>query len=213
MRRRAAELSTVPVRTGLGPAYPPAVRDLRWAITGLVVGTTLLSGCSEKVEANDTLPSTSAAPTTEALPPVGPADFPVPAEARTKDAAGAEAFLRYWIDLLNRQRAIPAGQPLRDLGPDCDECLRIARNYDDAAAAGNRYVGGELTLNDVPPPVISGDEALISFGVRRESVSLVDSSGTAVEARPDPAPNLGSGIDLVWSSADASWLVTGLSIG
>ncbi len=65
----------------------------------------LLSGCSEKHEANDTLPSTSAAETTEALPALGPADFPVPDEARTKDAAGAEAFLRYWIDLLNRQQS------------------------------------------------------------------------------------------------------------
>ncbi|MCW2531201.1 MAG: hypothetical protein JWP62_771 [Blastococcus sp.] len=189
------------------------MRDLRWVIAGLVVGTTLLSGCSQKVEANNTLPSTSTSPTTASLPPVGPADFPVPDEARTKDAAGAEAFLRYFIDLINRQRAVPAGQPLRDLGPQCQECLRIARNYDDAAAAGNRYVGGELTLNDVPAPVMSGAKVLISFGVRREAVSLLDSSGTAIEARPDPAPNLGCGIDLVWSPTDESWLVTGLSIG
>src|SRR4051794_7705910 len=82
-------LSTVPVRRGLGPAYPPAVRDLRVVVVGLVVGTALLTGCSEKVEANDTLPSKSAAEATEALPEVGPADFPVPDEARTKDAAGA----------------------------------------------------------------------------------------------------------------------------
>ncbi|MCW2579144.1 MAG: uncharacterized protein JWR82_745, partial [Blastococcus sp.] len=57
----------------------------------MVAGALLLSGCSEKQEANDTLPSTSASPSTEALPEVGPADFPVPDEARTKDAAGAEA--------------------------------------------------------------------------------------------------------------------------
>src|SRR4051812_43907045 len=60
-----------------------AVRALRWAVAGLVLGTTLLSGCSEKVEANDPLPSPSAAETTKAPPPVGPADFPVPDEART----------------------------------------------------------------------------------------------------------------------------------
>ena len=124
------------------------------------MGTTLLSGCSEKSEANDTLPSASASPTTEALPPVGPADFPVPDEARTKDAAGAEAFLRYWIDLINRQRAIPAGQPLRELGPKCDECLRIARNYDDAAAAGNKYEGGELSIAVLATPSIKDSEAV-----------------------------------------------------
>ena len=121
-------LSTVPERWASDLRTLPLCVIFGWSVAGLVVGTALLTGCSEKVEANDTLPSTSAAETTEALPPVGPADFPVPDEARTKDAAGAEAFLRYYIDLINRQQAIPAGQPLRDLGPDCQDCLRIARH-------------------------------------------------------------------------------------
>jgi hypothetical protein len=190
------------------------VRDLRWAITGLVVGTTLLSGCSEKVEANDTLPSTSASPTTEALPPVGPADFPVPAEARTKDAAGAEAFLRYWIDLINRQQAIPAGQPIRDLGPECQECLRIARAFDESAAAGYRYDGGGLFLNDVPAPQIDGDRSDIVFGVRAEAVSLRDASGAAVRGgQAEAQPNAGSGIGLAWSEPDQSWLVVEFNVG
>ena len=89
-------------------------------MVALLLGTTLLAGCSEKQEASTTLPpaSQTPTPTAEALPPLGPADFPVPPEARTKDAAGAEAFLRYFIDLINHQRAIPAGEPLRDLGPE-----------------------------------------------------------------------------------------------
>lgn len=212
-------MSTVPARTRLGPAYSRRVRDLRrsgllrGAVVAILLGTTLLTGCAAKQEARDTLPTASAAPTTEALPQLGPADFPVPDEARTKDAAGAEAFLRYWIDLLNRQRAIPAGQPLRDLGPECQECLRIAQNYDEVAAAGSRYVGGDLTLNDVPAPVLSEDGAAISFGARREPVSVLDSKGAVVDARPEPALNLGSGIDLSWSDENQSWLVTGFNLG
>ena len=116
------------------------MRDLgrgwgRTALGCLVLGTLALTGCSAKQEASDTLPTASETPSAEELPPLGPADFPVPAEARTKDAAGAEAFLRYYIELLNRQQAIPAGQPLRDLSPECDTCLRIARAFDEAAAA------------------------------------------------------------------------------
>jgi hypothetical protein len=179
---------------------------------GVVAGALLVSGCSEKQEANDTLPSTSASPSTEALPEVGPADFPVPDEARTKDAAGAEAFLRYWIDLLNRQRAVTGGQPLRDLGPDCDECLRIARVYDEAASAGRHFEGGNLTLNDVPPPVIGGDEALINFGAAQEALSLVDESGAVLEGLP-AAANLPSGITLSWTPRDQVWHVTGFNIG
>src|SRR3954451_11526073 len=170
-----------------------AVRDLRWAVAGLVLGTTLISGCSEKVEANDTLPSTSAAETTEALPPVGPADFPVPDEARTKDAAGAESFLHYWIDLLNHQRAIPDGEPIRDLGPACDTCLRIARTYDDTASAGYRYVGGDFALDGVATE-LQGDAAVINFIARHEAVQRVDSSGTPVDAGQRAAPRLPSGI-------------------
>jgi hypothetical protein len=177
------------------------------------VSTALLSGCAEKQEARDTLPTASAAPTTEALPELGPTDFPVPDEARTKDAAGAEAFLRYWIDLSNRQQDRLDGQPLRDLGPECRECLRIAQNFDDVAAAGHRYTGGKLTLNDVTEPVLSGAEASINFGIRQEAVSLVDAAGNPVDEGLPELPNQGSGITLVWSETDRSWLVAGVTLG
>ncbi|MCF6745858.1 hypothetical protein E9529_16560 [Blastococcus sp. KM273128] len=179
----------------------------------MLAGTVLLTGCAEKQEASTSLPTAEPAPTTEALPPLGPADFPVPDEARTKDAAGAEAFLRYWIDLLNRQRAVPTGEAIRALGPECEDCLRIAGNYDDAASAGNRYMGGELSLNDVTAPLIDSNEAMIAFGIRREAVSLVNASGAVLQSRAEPAPNLSSGITLVWSAADRSWLVKGFTLG
>jgi hypothetical protein len=185
---------------------------VRGTVVGILVGTALLSGCSQKTEANDTLPSTSATPTTEALPSVGPADFPVPDAARTKDAAGAEAFLRYWIELMNRQRAVPAGQPLRDLGPECQECLRIARVYDDAAAAGRHFQGGDLAVDVLATPVIEGEDALISFRARQEALALVDSAGTALESLPADT-NLSSGVGLVWVEDDSSWLVTGFNVG
>jgi hypothetical protein len=205
-------LSTVPGRACLALAYPPAVRDLRWAVAGLVVGSTLLTGCSEKVEANETLPSTSASPTTESLPPIGPADFPVPDEARTKDAPGAEAFLRYWIDLMNHQRAIPAGQPFRDLGPNCQECQRIARVYDDAASAGRHFEGGELGIESIGTPVLDGGEAAVSFFANQDDVTLVDSAGSVVESL-SAASHLGSGIRLVWSDDQNSWIVNGFTLG
>jgi hypothetical protein len=188
--------------------------SLRGAVVGLLLGTALLTGCSERTEANDTLPSASAAPTTEALPPVGPADFPVPDEARTKDAAGAEAFLHYFIDLINRQQAIPAGQPIRDLGtPECQSCLRVARIYDEAAQAGYRYVGGELSLNDSTPPRLEGGEASMNFAVRQEAVQRVDGTGTPVDEGVPMAPNVYSGITLVYSDSDQTWLIKAFDFG
>ena len=74
----------------------------RWSlrlVAGLLAGGAVLSGCSEKQEANDSLPTASASPTEDELPPLGPEDLPMPDEARTQDAAGAEAFVRYYIEL------------------------------------------------------------------------------------------------------------------
>jgi hypothetical protein len=206
-------MSTVPARARLAPAYSPPVRDLRWAVAGLAIATTVLTGCAEKQEANTTLPTASAAETTEALPELGPADFPVPDEARTKDAAGAEAFLRYWIDLLNHQRPLLDGEPLRALGPECRECLRIANNYDEVAAAGRRFQGGRLSLNDVTEPQLDGDEASLVFGIRQEAVILLDAAGHPVGAGLPELPNEGSGVTLVWSEIDQSWLVEGMTLG
>jgi hypothetical protein len=200
------------------PAYSPAVRGhrasalVRASAAGLIAAV-LLGGCSEKQEASTTLPSTSATPATESLPVVGPADFPVPDEARTKDAAGAEAFLQYFLDLLDHQREIPDGQPIRELGPECQDCLRIAQNYDDVAAAGQRYKGGELSLIELAKPLLDGKDALISFSARREAVSVVDGRGATIEAIPEPAPSLSSGIDLTWSEPDQCWLVKGFNLG
>ncbi|MGY1719011.1 DUF6318 family protein [Blastococcus sp. SYSU DS0552] len=194
------------------------MRDLRGGLVRttigcLVAGSLLLTGCAEKQEASATLPTTEAAPTTETLPPLGPADFPVPDEARTKDAAGAEAFLRYWVDLLNRQRDIPDGQPLRDLGPDCQNCQRIAQNYDEAAAAGNRYVGGAVTIGAAATPHFDGENVTISFLARQDKVQRLDSSGAPVDAGLEAADGLSSGITLVWSTGMESWLVTGFDLG
>jgi hypothetical protein len=190
---------------------------MRLTAATAALGTALLTGCGAAAEAegpSTSLPSaTTAAPTTEALPVVGPADFPVPPEARTQDAAGAEAFLRYWIELIDRQRAIPAGQPLRDLGPDCHDCLRIAHNYDEAAAAGNRYVGGELTLNDVTTPRVDGDTAAFGFGIRQEAVQLVNSAGVPIDDGQEASPNVAGGIDLLWSDDEQSWIVTSFGFG
>ena len=182
--------------------------------TAIALALALLAGCSDERPASDTLPSGSAEPSTstEALPPLGPPDFPVPAAARTEDDAGAEAFLRYWLELLHHQQGILDGQPLRDLGPECQECLRIARNYDEAAAAGNRYVGGEITLDSVAEPTVIGDEMVLSFLAYGEPVSLVDASGAVLEANPDRA-RLSSGISLLWSDERRGWLVTGFNLG
>jgi hypothetical protein len=173
----------------------------------------LLGGCSEKQEANDTLPSASAAETTEALPDVGPADFPVPDEARTKDATGAKAFAYYWVDLLNRQREVPDGQPLRDLGPECEECVRIAQNYDEAAAAGHRYDGGNVAITSMAEPIERDGNTHVNFIARADAVRLVNNAGDEMKPGPAGADLPSSGVALAWSDDLRCWLVEAFSLG
>ena len=183
-------------------------------MVGLVVGAVLLSGCAAKEKASTSLPAptSTAAPTTAALPPMGPPDFPVPAAARTKDAAGAEAFLRYYIELLNRQQAIPAGGPIRQLGPDCRECLRIASVFEASAGKKERYEGGRVTVTSIATPEARDDMMAFSFLASGEAIRHIDQNGKLLELVPADA-RLGCGMTLAWSNATKSWLVSSLTLG
>ena len=191
-------------------------RLARLAVT-VLVGVAVLAGCSaEGQQASTELPpasSTSAKPTPE-LPPLGPADFPVPDEARLQDEAGARAFFSYYVELLNRQQAVPDGQPLRELGPDCRQCLVIAQRLDEAAAAGLRIQGGAVSVISGPAVGLAGDRANFSFIARAEAATVVRRNGDAVPEEEQPAQDrLPSALEATWSEEKQSWLATGLSFG
>jgi hypothetical protein len=123
----------------------------RWTLrllAGLAAGAVVLSGCSERQEAADTLPEADATPSASEpeLPPLGPPDLPMPAEARTQDAAGAEAFVRYYIDLINRTSTVMDAAPLREFSDGCLDCNRIASVVDKDATLGHQYDGGLISI-------------------------------------------------------------------
>ena len=104
-------------------------------MVGVLIGSAVLSGCSEKQEANETLPTSSPTETVSDLPPLGPEDLPMPDEARTQDAAGAEAFVRYYFDLLNHSLTTMDPHYLRQFADGgCDVCSRIAQETEYDAA-------------------------------------------------------------------------------
>ncbi|MCW2535371.1 MAG: hypothetical protein JWQ26_1070, partial [Modestobacter sp.] len=128
---------------------------------GVLVGVAVLAGCSSKEPANDTLPTPSAtsAEASETLPPLGPADFPMPAEAREKTPAGAEAFLRYYIDIYNRaQQQLDAG-PLRDLSQNCETCNALATDIENDKLANYAYEGGAVSIDTLSTPSLKKSSA------------------------------------------------------
>ncbi|SFL91493.1 hypothetical protein SAMN04488085_12236 [Geodermatophilus ruber] len=185
-------------------------------VAGLAAGAAVLSGCSDKQEASDTLPSASAeaSPTEAALPPLGPADLPMPDEARTQDAAGAEAFVRYYIDLINRTSTVMDAAPLREFSDGCTECDRVATDTENDAAAGYHYEGGALTLTEIGRPLVRERTAEIPFRVDLAALTVVDQSDQPVpELSFSAYPALLSSITLQWDNNRTCWISTQLSLG
>jgi hypothetical protein len=190
----------------------------RWTVgvMACLAAATVLSGCSAKQPANETLPSTSssAAPTTPALPPLGPQDMPMPDEARTQDAAGAEAFVRYYIELINRTSDVMDAAPLRDLSDGCRDCDRIASNTEKEAAAGHDYEGGEITITEVMPPLLKETTASIAISIDQAPLIVIDPSGSPIrELGSEAYSGLPGGVGLTWNADLQSWLITDFTVG
>jgi hypothetical protein len=178
----------------------------------LGVAAVVLSGCSEKQAASSTLPASSApAETTPELPPLGPEDMPMPDEARTQDAAGAEAFVRYYIELINRTSKVMDAQPLRDFSDDCRTCDRIASSTEAAAAAGQDYEGGEMTVDEIGPAVMKEGAADLPIIVDQARFVVLDASGLPTHGGSNAYFDVIGGIALIWDSGRETWLMADLT--
>jgi hypothetical protein len=188
----------------------------RWTlrlVAGLAAGAVALSGCSERQEANDTLPEADASPSASepSLPPLGPPDLPMPAEARTQDAAGAEAFVRYYIDLINRTSTVMDAAPLREFSQGCEDCNRIASQAEEAAAAGRNYEGGRITILQLGQPLMKSGTAEMALRISQEKFIVLDSRGKPTGGGSAAFSNILGGVSLAWQSGQQTWFMTGLT--
>ncbi len=195
----------------------------RWTpvlTAGLVAA--VLAGCSEAEDAERELPgstsapatSSSAAPTVEALPPLGPADLPMPAEARTQDAAGAEAFVRYYLELINRTSTVMDAAPLREFSDGCRDCDRIADNTEQDASDGYRYQRGVIVIKAAGAANVSGEEARIAFTLDQAPLEVVDGNGTRIPDLSSGALlDLSGGARATWDDTRQTWLMSTLTLG
>ncbi len=193
---------------------PWSLRLVAGLLAGLL-GAAVLAGCSREQEASGSLPTSTAAPTTEQeLPPLGPEDLPMPAEARTPDAAGAEAFVRYYIELINRTSEVMDAAPLREFSDGCAECDRIATNTEEDKAAGFDYVDGELTITEMTAPLLNGGRAEMALRVDQAPLVVEDRDGLPLgDLSSDAYVGLVSSAAVTWDTERSSWIMTGLTLG
>lgn len=189
---------------------------------GALVVVAVLAGCSSKQQASDTLPpasSPSSASATSAvadatLPPLGPPDFAVPVGAREQTPAGVEAFVRYYVELINRTSQAMDPQYLRQFSDGCEACSRIADDTERDAVAGYFYRGGAITIRSVAPATVQAPVGEIAFLADQAPLSVVDSNGIPVEGLQFGAiPNLSSGARARWDAGQSSWVLTQLTLG
>lgn len=184
-------------------------------MVGLAAGAVVLSGCSERQEGNDTLPEAEApASASESeLPPLGPPDLPMPAEARTQDAAGAEAFVRYYIDLINRTSTVMDAAPLREFSNGCEDCNRIASNVEKDATAGQKYDGGSITITTMGDPLLKDATAEMAMRADIAALTVRDLTGRPLPDQSSPAyAQLNGGAAVEWNSPKKTWIMTALTL-
>jgi hypothetical protein len=169
----------------------------------------LLAGCSQKQQASQSVPTTSkAAAPSSSLPALGPADFPLPAAARQKTPDGVEAFANYYVQLLDRSGKALDSTAVRTLSRNCATCTKLAAQWDQAKAAGQRIDGGSVTLISTGSVLIKDAGAEIPTYIQQAALSYLDPSGTPVPNKTSPAVRLTGGIKLEWDGSRSTWVVT-----
>jgi len=186
-------------------------------VVGGVVGGVVLAGCSSSEQASGTLPSATAvsASPSSSLPPLGPADLPMPAEARQQTPKAAATFIAYYLQLINRTNRDMDAQYLRQLSRSCDTCDRIADETDQDRASNYHYQGGELAINgELDASITSAGKAESAFTLRQAELQVLDIAGSPVpELEFAAIENMSSGASVIWDDQSTSWRITELTLG
>lgn len=121
------------------------MRALTTALTAL--GVLLLAGCGGNPEASPP-PTPSATASPSASPSAEPPEMP--AAAKVDGRRGTEAFVRYYVELINFAGSSGQTRPLlQSSADDCVKCRDLASGIDEIYASGGRIVGGGWTVADL----------------------------------------------------------------
>jgi hypothetical protein len=118
----------------------------------------------------------------------------LPAAATVPDAAGAEAFVRYWYELVNHAYATGDGEALLAVShADCIGCLGTVENIRTATDTGGAWRGMHFAPEQFEVSEPDGD------GISLATALLVASpDATVLEADGDVVGVSGLGIESVW---------------
>jgi hypothetical protein len=129
-------------------------------------------------------------------------------ESRAKTTAGASAFTRFYLGLINDAYRTGASEPLRRYaGPGCTSCTRIAGAVDDIYDNGGRAEGGHLSVKRIAATGISAtSQPTVVVDIAVSSYRQMDGSGRVVDQVAAKQTVLL--VDLEWSKG--AWRIKGI---
>ena len=157
-------------------------------LAGLVTVAGVLAGCqSEGTPSATTSPSASvtsasASPSTSSPSPSATASVDIPAAARVKSDKGAEAFVRYFFDQVNKAWMTPSAR-LIDVNSDsgCKSCASLADTATKLQNENHRYESAPITVKSVN--AVAGapkGQAYVEADLFQNRSNVVDASGTVI---------------------------------
>jgi hypothetical protein len=155
---------------------------MRRAVLGAVALSFVVAGCGgdPKVDPSPTPSSPVASPvSTTPAPPV------MPAEAKTDTKAGAIAFVKYYIELINHAQATGDVEPLRPVeGSGCESCQKVRRSIAQIYASGGSIKGGTWRPHFQVGLANNDGSWLVSGYLQFDAEQVQKSAESAVEPSP-----------------------------
>lgn len=170
----------------------PSRRPLSRVVAGLGLGATLaLTGCAVGTDSAPTETPTSTGPssTTASPPPLAsattgtlPTDPGIPPAARAHTIAGAEAFIRYYIQRINDASRMSDPTLLDPLtGPDCPGCRPLTDFISANASAGTHVDGDMWEVQRTITQTFDATSAGVIVTISQRPARIVDRDGRSVD--------------------------------
>lgn len=194
----------------------------RVALAGLLAGV-LLAGCdgggsdpsssstAASTSGSTTSTSSTSSSSSPSSSPSGSAYVPLkpefPAAAKKQTLQSAEAFARYFYELLNYAYTKPEGglvSPLSESG--CRPCSAFEAESDSLARDGRRYASEVLTIKHVIFTTEDIDNPWVTVSGHQNEVPIIEKDGTLTSAAP--AEDVTFRVVLRWTSS--GWRVEDL---
>jgi len=113
--------------------------------------------------------------------------YSVPPEARTHDEAGAMAFVRFYIEQVNRAWTTPDDKLLPPLiEPECKSCKAMQDNAVEYVSLKHRYATPAVEItNLVIAPGSPDGQQFLSFKYHQLAANVIDKDGTVISTKAE----------------------------